>query len=162
MDWPRIPNVDFFLRESTDGYRLLALGRNGEPIARLPVSLTLKLRQLNGPSNYTLATNADGEVDLGALDNVTQVTVSASDIQPASFSLERFHRNWPATVQLGINDTFELPLGKATAPREQFSLVEVRRGVPSANLNESLTVIDGALRIAALQPGDYLLHDYKA
>jgi hypothetical protein len=153
---------DFFLRETTDGYRLLALGRNGEPIARLPVSLTLKLRQLNGPSNYTLATNADGEVDLGALDNVTQVTVSASDIQPASFSLERFHRNWPATVQLGINDTFELPLGKATAPREQFSLVEVRRGVPSANLNESLTVIDGALRIAALQPGDYLLHDYES
>ncbi|MEZ6081530.1 MAG: hypothetical protein R3C56_39435 [Pirellulaceae bacterium] len=81
---------DFFLRETTDGYRLLALGRNGEPIARLPVSLTLKLRQLNGPSNYTLATNADGEVDLGALDNVTQVTVSASDIQPASFSARTF------------------------------------------------------------------------
>ncbi|MEZ6081531.1 MAG: hypothetical protein R3C56_39440 [Pirellulaceae bacterium] len=33
---------------------------------------------------------------------------------------------------------------------------------PAPSLNESLTVIDGALRIAALQPGDYLLHDYES
>lgn len=153
---------DFFLRETTGGYRLLVLGRNGEPIARLPVSLALKLRQLNGPRNYTLATNADGEVDLGALDNVTDVTISASDIQSASFSLTHFHRSWPATVQLGMKDSFDLPLGKAAAPREQFSLVEVRRGVPSANVNDSLTVADGALRIAALDPGDYLLRDHES
>ncbi|MEO8272225.1 MAG: hypothetical protein ABI557_21115, partial [Aureliella sp.] len=153
---------DIFLRETTGGYRLLVLGRNGEALARLPVTLALKLRQLIGQRNYTLATNAEGEVDLGALENVTDVTISASDIQSASFSLDHFHRSWPATVQLGTTETFELPLGKDSAPREQFSLVEVRRGVPSAVLADSLTVANGALRIAPLKPGDYLLHDYES
>ncbi len=152
--------ADFYLRHTLHGYRLLVLGRNGEPIARLPISLALKLRQLTNPQHFTLATDADGGVDLGQLENVTDVTLSASDIQSVTFSLQRFHRSWPAMVQLGIDETFELPLGTETAPREIFTLVEVRRGVPTANLEGHLTLHEGSLRLAALPAGDFQLQDH--
>lgn len=151
---------DFYLRQTPQGYRLLALGRNGEPIARLPVALALKLRPLTNPHHFTLATDAEGEVDLGPLENVANLTVSASDIQSVIFSLQRFHRSWPATVQLGTDETFELPLGTATAPREMFTLVELRHGLPSATPQEHLTLAEGALRLAGLPPGDYQLQDH--
>ena len=151
---------DFYLRQTPQGYRLVALGRNGEPIARMPVTLALKLRPLINPHQFTLATDAAGEVDLGPLENVTNMTVSASDIQAATFSLQRFHRSWPATAHLGIDETFELPLGTATAPREMFTLVELRHGLPSANPEKHLTLAEGSLRLAGLPPGDYLLQDH--
>ncbi len=154
--------ADFYLRETTTGYRLLVLGRNGEPLPRLPVSLALKLNQFTNHRNFALATNAKGEVMLGELSDVTQIELSAEGIQPTSFALSHFHRYWPNTIQVGRGETIELPLGKATADATQFSLAELRRNTVVQRKTQQISVGDGSLKISDLPTGDYILQDHEA
>lgn len=154
--------ADVYLRETTSGYQLLVLGRNGEPLPRLPVNLSLKLQHFTNHRHYTLATNSTGEIALGELSNVAQIDVSADGIQSTSFALWRFHRDWPATIQVGRGETIELPLGKESSQTEQFSLIEMRRGAIAAHQNNLITLGAGSLKISDLSPGDYLLQDHEA
>ncbi len=153
---------DFFLRETSQGYRLMVLGRNGEPLARLPIELSTTFKQLTDPQGFTLATDETGAVELGALTEVVELTVSAQDIQQAVFRLEKFHRQWPAVVHLGRGESLVLPLGIESSTTAQFSLFEMRRGMPSATWPNSLTVEQGGLSIVDLPAGDYVLHDRLA
>lgn len=153
---------DFFLRQSNDGFALLVLGRNGEPISRLPVSIAVKVKNVAFNVDYSLATNANGLVDLGKLENVQQILFSAQAIRSLSVPLHRFHRDWPNVVQRGLNAKIELPLGKDTADRRQFALTEIRRGVSVASVDKNLKVGQGSLEISNLPAGDYHLHDYEA
>ncbi len=153
--------ADFFLRESTDGFQLLVLGRNGEPIPRLPIEIAFSLNQFTDARSFTLATNASGIVELGPLNDVMQFSVSAADIQATSFAVSRFHRDWPGVIQIGKNETITLPLGKELTDRSHFSLYEVRRDVPLEMLSKNLTLERGSLKISELPQGNYVLQDHE-
>jgi hypothetical protein len=153
--------ADFYLRETTTGYRLLVLGRNGEPIARLPLSLSIKLTPFTTLQHFTLATTAAGAVELGRLRDVQYFTVSAEGLQPESFALSRFSRQWPTILHVARDEAIELPLGTDTADSSQFSLAEIRRGVVHQRWSQALRLGDGRLHVDGLAPGDYTLHDYE-
>lgn len=154
--------ADLFLRQSASGYRLLALGRNGEPIARLPISLSFKVQHFTRQVMADLASDDAGVVELGALANVTEVMASAQGIAACSFALNRFHRHWPAVVHLGLGDKITLPLGKDSAAVDQFGLYEFRRNLPFGTPTGKVKVAAGALEVGELAAGDYVLRDYES
>lgn len=154
--------ADFFLVPSQKGYVLSVLGRNGEPIARLPVTVAVKVDRFATPVSVNLATNEQGVINLGELVNVSSVTVSAQGMQVATFATKRFHRSWPSVLQIGLGSTIVLPLGKDAAEVSSFNLVDVRRDVPHSNHADKLKVTAGAIEIRGLGAGDYWLHDYEA
>ena len=154
--------ADFYLRQSPKGYHLLILGRNGEAISRLPVSVSLKVDRFVSPVSYSLASNEQGAIELGELANVSSVSVSAQGMQPTQFPLHRFHRSWPTVLHTGTASQIVLPLGKETSEATQFSLLDVRRGVPHSMHADKLKVNSGALEINGLTAGDYVLQDHEA
>lgn len=153
--------ADFFVRQTPAGYRLLVLGRNGEPQPRLPVNVSVKLRPFKNRQSFTLATDERGRIELGALRQVEDVVVSAVGLQSFQFPVDDFHRHWPTVIHVGIDQTIQLPLGKAEAQPGQFSLVEVRRGVNYRLVTEGMQIGHGGLQISGLTPGDYWLADYE-
>ena len=154
--------ADFFLRQTPGGFRLLVLGRNGEPIGRLPVSFTAKVERFASPVQVSLASNEQGFVELGNLENVRNISVSAQGVQASQFQLHRFHRNWPAVVHAGVDSKIVLPLGKDASDATRFTLYEVRRGVQHSSQADKLKVASGAIEINGLTAGDYVLNDYEA
>lgn len=154
--------ADFFLRQTPKGFRLVVLGRNGEPIARLPVTVSANVERFVSPVHVSLASNEKGEIELGNLDNVSSVNVSAQGIQASQFQLHRFHRSWPAVVHAGTDSKIILPLGKENAEPNRFTLFDIRRGVPHSSHADNLKIVNGAIEISGLTAGDYILQDYEA
>jgi hypothetical protein len=153
---------DFYLRATPAGYELLVLGRNGEPLASQPVSLQVKLRQFNANKPFSLASDKSGVVQLGMLENVERVSVDSTGMSPATFDLSRFHRSWPTNIQVGAGESIELPLGKAAASKDQFSLFEVRGRAHYADWSSRISIMDGSMKCTELTAGDYLLVDHEA
>lgn len=154
--------ADFFLRQTPGGYRLLVLGRNGEPIGRLPVSISVKVDRFASPVQASVASNEKGVVELGAMENVSNISVSAQGVQGSQFQLHRFHRNWPTVVHAGLDSKIVLPLGKDASDASRFTLFEIRRGVQHSSQADKIKVASGAIEITGLAAGDYALADYEA
>ena len=150
----------FYLQPNANEFRLLVLGRNGEPIPKLPVTLSIQSREVTTPVNLTLATDANGEVDLGKLPAILSVNCSAQGVEPRTFALEQVVRAWPGRIHTASVSPIVLPLGSESAPIESFSLVEIKHGVVYRELNKSLKVGDGALVISPLSAGNYQLRDH--
>lgn len=153
---------DFYLQRLSEGFRLLVLGRNGEALSRLPVTVTLKPQHFKGRKQFSLATDSDGLVRLGSLSNIESLQVSARAIQASDFSPRQFHRSWPAKTHLAENTKLELALGLETADASGFSLYEIRRGVPFENLSNRLQIQNGSLATPDLSAGDYVLRDHES
>ncbi len=153
--------ADFFLRQTPAGYRLLVLGRNGEPIGRLPVSVSVKVERFVSPVGISLASNERGVIELGALENVSNFTVSAQGVQASQFQLHRFHRSWPDVVHAGLDSKIVLPLGKDASEVDRFTLFDTRRGVQHSSHANKLKAAGGAVEISGLPAGDYVLNDYE-
>ena len=154
--------ADFYLRQTPGGYRVVILGRNGEPIGRLPVTVTAKVERFVSPVGFSLATSEQGVIELGALENVTNITVSAQGVQASQFQLHRFHRSWPTVVHAGLGSKLVLPLGKDASDANRFTLFDIRRGVQHSSHADKLRVVSGAIEISGLAAGDYVLNDYEA
>ena len=66
---------DFYLNSTPkDGYQLHVLGKNGEPIANLPVTLSFYSKFLQNAHHEKVITTSTGIVKLGALANVSSYT----------------------------------------------------------------------------------------
>ncbi len=150
----------FFLQPTASETRLLVLGRNGEPIPKLPVSLTFIARDVTNPESLALATDAQGEVNLGDLSSITQINCSAQGVEPRSFELDQVVRSWPGQVHQATDSTLTLPLGSDAADVSSFSLLELKNGVIVRELAKSLKVAKGALVVAPLSAGNYQLRDH--
>ncbi len=152
---------DFFMEHLPDGYRLMVLGRNGEALSRLPVSVSVKARQFKNLHHFSLATDDRGAIRLGNLDQIDSIQVSAEGIQTSVFTLSTFHRDWPGNVQLASDQSLELPLGKESSDQSHFSLYELRKGVQQASRVDKLQFKPGSLTVSGLPAGDYLLEDHE-
>lgn len=151
----------FFLQPNASEHRLLVLGRNGEPIPKLPVSLSIRSRSINLPVNLTLATDASGEINLGKLPAVTLVACSAQGVEARSFVLDQAVRSWPTEIHQATGSPTVLPLGADDASVDMFSLLEIKNGTICREFNKNLKVGAGALTISPLSMGNYQLKDYR-
>lgn len=153
--------ADFFLQRHQQGMHVYALGRNGEPITRLPISVAAKHRQFKQPKTFSLATDAEGRVDVGELKNIDSIQVSAHGIQQSTFDMADFHRDWPAQIQIASSESIELPLGKSSSADSAFTLSELRRGLIHRTLEDHCEIKDGSIVIRDLSPGDYVFTDHE-
>jgi hypothetical protein len=152
---------DFFLQPTPEGYRLAVRGKNGEPLANMPVNLQLKLQQFTEVQRALLATNAQGVIDLGQLKDVRWIQVDSAGLQPNSFELRELWRKWPAQLHVGKNDLIQLTLGADHDDLANFELAEIRQGAVVRLHNDRLKVESSLLKVSQLSSGDYRLADRR-
>lgn len=155
----------FFQRKSNpggaDSIQLAVLGRNGEALGKLPVTLTVKHELFKAQYSVTVATNEDGLVDLGTLEGIEEVRARVAGMRDSSFQPHRFHRDWPGKLHLAEQESVTLPLGKSSSSDQHFSLYEIRRGQQYLDHGDQLNLSAGVLAIKGLDPGDYVLTDHE-
>lgn len=157
-------NADIYLIEDSQGYRLQVRGRNGEPIARLPVTIQAWIDVVNLPIGAAVATDAQGEIHLGKLANVHSVRASAEGMLDRQFSIRRSVTEWPARIQVAAGEGFELPWASSPSPlaATEWTLSEVRGGLVFADHNKKVSLRDNRLMIAGLDAGQYYLTNHRS
>lgn len=157
--------ADFYWLQNAEGYRLQVRGRNGEPIARLPVSLQFSLGELQQPTTVLLATDEQGQITLGALEQVRSVKASAEQIPERSFGLPRNFAQWPPAIFLRDGESLSLPWadGAGSGPDgvQDYALLEIRAGQVAVELNSLVRMTDGQIAIGPLEPGHYSLTNHR-
>lgn len=148
---------DFFLSRAPDGYVLRVLGRNGEPRADFPLTVSLRHRSFREPVRCTLQSDAKGRIALGALADVLQVEVESPAGPARSWDLPRDGARWPAVVQARTGEPVRLPYFGAKVTPAEVSLLERRGGTYVADWIEHAALEEGALVLKNLPPGDYEL-----
>lgn len=148
---------DLHLTNFAGQYVLELLGKNGEPRPYQAVQVALKHRDFRRPVEVDLQTSDKGQVVLGALADVDQLTASGPLKTPRTWQLRADQHSFPAVLHAAAGATVEVPYpGNATEPRRaDLSLLEVRGGQNVADCFEALKLSDGLLVISGLPAGDY-------
>ena len=148
---------DLHLTNFGGQYVLELLGKNGEPRPHQAVHVTLKHRDFRRPVEVDLQTNEGGQVLLGPLGDVDQLTAAGPVKSPRTWPLRGDRHSFPAVLHAQAGATLEVPYpGAATAPqRAELSLLELRGGQPVADRFDALKLSDGMLLISDLPAGDY-------
>ena len=167
---------DSYLNRTDQGYRLELRGRNGEPIARTALQFDFKLFGLNQQRSVRLATDAQGEVELGRLAGVERFWVSGAEMPRREFPIHRDGLDWPQSIHAPIGETLRVvaPIGADQQPSKtvgiaaiersvrRFSLFEQRANVVVEDHTDKVKILSGHLEIAKLEPGDYTLIDHES
>jgi len=166
---------DSFLNRTTEGYRLELRGRNGEPVGRIALQLEFKLYGLGQVRSIRLATDAQGEIELGRLAGVERFWVSGAQIPKREYTLHRTALDWPVSIHIAKGETLRVagPVASDQLPSKtvgieavdrgirRFSLFEQRGNVMAVDHTDKLKVMSGQLEIAGLEPGGYFLIDHE-
>jgi|JI10StandDraft_1071094.scaffolds.fasta_scaffold01627_4 hypothetical protein len=148
-----------YLRPGPEGLYLGLYGKSGEPRAGRAVALALTARAVTWPIEVTLATDARGELALGALPGVTALVATAGDLTQR-FAFDELVPIAPREQVVREGDPVVLPAptdrtGAAPRPRT-WQVVELRGGAPHADVTRDATATPGALDLASLRAGRYL------
>ena len=148
---------DLHLTNFAGQYVLELLGKNGEPRPHQAVHVTLKHRDFRRPIEVDLQTTEGGQVLLGPLGDVDQLTAAGPVKSPRTWLLRSDQHSFPAVLHAQAGATVEVPYaGAATEPqRAELSLLELRAGQSVADRFEALKLSDGLLLISDLPAGDY-------
>ena len=138
-------------------YAIDLLGKTGEPKPDRPVRLTLKHRDFREPVHFTLQTDAQGRVRLGALAGIVSVTAAGPEDVPQTWPITRDRSACYQSLHGVEGEVLEVPyLGSAKLPaRDEVSLLELRGDTFVADRFAALTLDGGLWRIAGLTRGDY-------
>ncbi len=144
-----------YLSRTARGWVISALGKSGEPRAQRPVTVSLVHRWARTQLNAELATDAQGRVELGQLPGVEWIMVTLGGLT----------QRWLAG-DVGVGCVLALPCDKdvllpippgrsAQDVLRRLSLVELRHGVPAHHPQLTTELLEGAIAIRGLPPGDY-------
>ena len=144
-----------YLCRTDQGWVISALGKSGEPRAQRPVTVSLVHRWARTQLNVELATDAQGRVELGQLPGVEWILVTLGGLT----------QRWLAG-DVGIGCVLSRPCDKevllpvppgrsAQEVLRRLSLVELRHGVPAVHPTFTTELLEGAIAIRGLPPGDY-------
>ena len=138
-------------------YAIDMLGKTGEPKPDRPVRLILKHRDFRDPVHFTLQTDAQGRVRLGALDGIVSITATGPEDVPQTWPVSRDRIAYCQTLHGVEGEVLEVPcLRKAKQPaRDEVSLLELRGDTFVADRFAALSLDGGLWRIAGLARGDY-------
>jgi hypothetical protein len=153
--------ADFYLQPTPSGYLLSLRGRNGEPIAKKPVHIEVKLKQFSEVQHFQLATNPLGQIALGKLVDAVWIQAQTDACQPMKFELNDLARSWPAQLNVGANSPIHLALGSDHESLGNFQLTELRNDLPVRSWHENMLIEGSLLIIRELPAGDFRLQDHR-
>ncbi|MFM8401390.1 MAG: hypothetical protein ACKOAH_26505, partial [Pirellula sp.] len=122
---------DSFLNRTTEGYRLELRGRNGEPVGRIALQLEFKLYGMGQVRSIRLATDAQGEIDLGRLAGVERFWVSGAQMPKREYTLHRTALDWPVSIHVAKGETLRVagPVASDQLPSKTVGIEAVDRGI---------------------------------
>ena len=144
-------------------HTLFLLGKSGEPLAGRALALSFEHRLIRAAVLHTLETDARGAIALGALEDITQVSVLLPSGKRQAWSLAAAF-DTPVVVHARPGEPMALPApatvraapGGAVAPADLL-LVELRGEAPAHDRSAAVTLEARALIIAGLEAGLYRL-----
>lgn len=156
---------DAYLRVHDQGTRLEIRGRNGEAIPRLPVNVEIKQSGIVDPLMVRMATDDQGAIDLGKIESLQWLKVSADGIS-RHFDMALNPQQWQQTIQLLSGISLSLPISKTQVPSPllestRFSLFECRDGKNIRDLSAEIQKETHRISIQSLQEGSYELVDHS-
>lgn len=139
-----------------DHYVFELLGKNGEPIADQQVVFEFHHADFSHVQSIPLRSNEKGQIDLGPLPQLIQVTSKLTNGRELNWELIEFSRKWPGTIHTTPDAPVQLPW---SGPLETntVSLLEIRQGEFVRDLSSRVKPVGAFLEIFGLQPGDYEL-----
>ncbi|MCA9262945.1 MAG: hypothetical protein KDA60_03820, partial [Planctomycetales bacterium] len=156
----RTPQVsDVHLFQASDRYYVECLGKTGEALAARPVRVRLAHRDFNSPIDASLQTNDQGVVDLGPLEDIESIQVSAPGQAERSWTLAAgkgfaHFRSVHAPAQQTIRLPYDVAnVDKVT--RADVSLLEVCGDTYVNDRFDAITLVPGFLELTGLEAGDY-------
>lgn len=149
--------LDLHLAKTEDGYVLNALGKSGEARPEFPVNLTFSHRYFTFQTTATLHTDARGRVELGALDDVTQVQASLPSGASQTWTLQHDACRRPSLMHARSGEVLRIPVLGESLDWKNVSLLERIGSTYRTNRFDLLDLKDGALVVGKLGPGDYEL-----
>jgi hypothetical protein len=140
------------------GYVVEVRGKDGEPRAGRPVTLSLTASDFTDPHELTLQTDAAGRIELGALEGIASVGMRTGSFS-GEVRLRSAYCSFSSLMHGLAGETLRVPyLGTATAPtRAAFSLLGEAR-----DAFEHLALADGFLELRGLAAGDYELRLHES
>jgi len=150
--------VDLHLARTEDGYVLNVLGKTGEPRPDFPVHLTIHHRYFTFQTTATLQTDARGRVELGALEDVPQITAALPSGTSQTWGLKTDACLRPSLLHARSGEVLRIPYLGTSADWKKVSLLERVGGTYRSDCSDHLDVKDGYLTVGKLGPGDYELH----
>ena len=148
---------DLHLTNFAGQYVLELLGKNGEPRPHQAVHVTLKHRDFRRPVEVDLQTTEGGQVLLGPLGDVDQLTAAGPVKAPRTWLLRTDQHSFPAALHAPGRRDHRSAVSRRCdrAAAAELSLLELRAGQPVADRFDALKLSDGLLLISALPAGDY-------
>lgn len=146
-----------YLVRGEKGYRLMVLGKNGEPLVGEAVNLQFTNRFVTDTIHRTLQTDDAGSVFLGRLPDVVsfRAQVAGSGLGRA-FDLRESAPILPERVFVHAGEAIELGFQTGGAGDGDFRLYRVIRGWNVENVSANVKILDQKIRIDGLEPGSYV------
>ncbi len=147
----------YFFSPTTEGHRLEARGRNGEPIASRMLQLDFESRNYREPVSLQVRTDDAGRVELGELDGIESVTVRGTGNQSARYVPVSGRLEIPEHLHALAGQVILVPLEiPADGPRrERISLLEIVDGHPVRDHFGQVLIGENWVIIERLTAGDY-------
>lgn len=149
---------DVHLSCSQAGYILECLGKSGEPRPGLPVTFTLRHKDVTTTTSHTLQSDEAGRIMLGALERVLSVQASPPSGKRRTWTLPEDVSALPRTINAAAGETIRVPyFAQAPLLRSQVSFLEKRGGGFLRDAFDSVRLNSGFLEIDALPAGSFEL-----
>jgi hypothetical protein len=145
------------LASTASGYVLSVLGKSGEPRAGLPVNLRFAHQDFRAQMQLALQTDARGRIELGQLDDITELSAWLGSGGRGQWTLPRARAWIPGIVNVAAGEPLVLPSLVPNGAPAVRSLLERRGGGYLRDCITAARVEDAAVHIDDLTPGDYEL-----
>ncbi len=149
---------DVHLSKIGSQFMLQLLGKTGEPRAYRALTLALAHRAFKQPIKFQLATNENGFVELGNLQDIFSVSVSSPTANSKTWPLLGDRRTQARSLHVLAGKPVQIPhMQSDDAESMQISLYELRGSSYATDLTDAVNIEDSYLKIDKLTPGDYSL-----
>lgn len=148
----------FLVSKLADGRHIIDVrGRNGEPRPDHAVSIMLTHREFDVAHTVNLESDADGRVDLGALDGVAYAYVHHMPGATGSWVLAPTAHSGVEEVHGRVGEVLRVPYdgGATELSRDVVSMLEVRGGEFCRDVFDHASLRDGFVELQGLAAGDY-------
>ena len=150
---------DLHLAPTADGFVIEVRGKTGEPRAKQPVRISVKLSRFTDPVDVDLQSDENGQIKLGALSNVASLTATLVNGSSKVWSLTSAGNTYSQSISGLKGDVISVPAPSylTALDRANVSLFEKRRGTIVADWFEAISLENGLLQLKRLNAGDYQL-----
>lgn len=147
---------DLYLSQMQDGYLLELLGRSGEPKAGERLEVTVVRTGFKQPRHFILKTDADGGIQLGALNGIRSIAVQTADGFRRSWTISNTQRTQPSLMTAEAGKPIRIPYSGTLDPAELALLAVSSSGI-TADVFDHLLLDGGFLVASNLSSGNYRL-----